>query len=90
MDKIGVLPILKIEGDVFKKPTLVAFDGKVVMSFALPDQILGDLTLGQQGIGGNIFALYINGVKEGDGGFDFVGAVDFVILYGQVAYFFWV
>jgi hypothetical protein len=53
------------------------------MSFTVFDQIVGDLALGQQGIGGNIFALNIDGVKQRDGGFDFVGAFDFVILYGQ-------
>jgi hypothetical protein len=33
------------------------------MSFTLADQIVGDLALGQQGIGGNIFALNIDGIK---------------------------
>ena len=90
MDEIGVLPVSKKQCDVFKKSGLIVFDGEVVMSFALPDYIMGDLTLGQQGIGGNILSLNIDGVKERDGGFDFVGAFDFVVIYGQVAYFFWV
>ena len=46
-----------------KKSGLVVFDGEVVMSFALPDQIIGDLALGQEGVGGNIFALNIDGIK---------------------------
>jgi hypothetical protein len=46
-----------------KKTGLVVFDGEVVMSFTLPDQIVGDLFLGQQGIGGNIFALNIDGIQ---------------------------
>jgi hypothetical protein len=33
------------------------------MSFTLPDQIVGDLALGQQGIGGNFFTLDIYGIK---------------------------
>jgi len=33
------------------------------MSFTVPDQILGDRALGQQGIGGNIFALNIDGIQ---------------------------
>ena len=63
LDEIGILPVIKIEGDVLKKPGLVILDGKVVISFAVPDQIFGDLTLGQQGICGNFFALNIDGVK---------------------------
>jgi hypothetical protein len=46
-----------------KKSGLVVFDGEVVMSVTLPDQIVGDLALGQQGIGGNFFALNIDGIK---------------------------
>ena len=46
-----------------KKSGLVVFDGEVVMSFALPDQIVCDLGLGQEGVGGNIFALNIDGIK---------------------------
>jgi len=42
---------------------LVVFDGKVVMSFTLTDQIVGDLALVQQGIGGNIFALNIDSIQ---------------------------
>jgi hypothetical protein len=33
------------------------------MSFAVPDQIVGDLALGQKGIGGNVFALNIDDIK---------------------------
>ena len=62
LDKIGLLPVLKIECDVFKKPGLVVLDGKVVMSFTF-DQVLCELALSQQGIGGNFFALNIDGVK---------------------------
>jgi len=90
LEEIGVLPVGKEQCDVFKKPGLIVFHRKVVMSFPVPDHILGDLTLGQQGVGGNIFALYIDGVKERAGGLDFVGALELVILSGQVAYFFWV
>jgi hypothetical protein len=35
----------------------------VVMSFTVPDQIVGDLALSQKGIGGNFFALNIDGIK---------------------------
>ena len=63
LDKIGVLAVFKIECDVLKKTGLVVFDGEVVMSFTLADQIVGDLALGQQSIGGNFFALNIDGIK---------------------------
>ena len=72
-----------------KKPGLVVFDGEVVMSVAFADQVVGDLALGQQGIGGNIFALDIDGIQQRDGGFDFVGALEFFrIFYGQGTTFF--
>ena len=46
-----------------KKTGLVVFDGEVVMSFTLADQIVSDLALGQKGIGANLFALNIDGIK---------------------------
>jgi hypothetical protein len=90
VDKIGVPPFMKIQSDIFKESGLIVFDGEVVMGFALSDHIIGDLTLGQERIAGNILAPDIDGVEERDGGFDFVSAFEFVIVYGQVAYFFWV
>ena len=45
-DKIRVLPVFKIKCDVLKKSGLVIFDCEVVMSFAILDQIIGDLALG--------------------------------------------
>ena len=63
MNKIRRLAVFKKQGDVLKKFRLVVFDGEVVMSFTIQDQIVGDLALGQQGIGGNIFALNIDGIK---------------------------
>jgi hypothetical protein len=73
-----------------KEAGLVVFDGKVVMSVALVDQVCGDLALSQQGIGGNFFALNIYGIKKRDGGLDFVGTLDGLVVYRQGAYFFWV
>ena len=52
--------------------------------------IVGDLALGQQGIGSDFFALDIDGIKQGDGGFDLVGLLDFLVGYGESTYFFWV
>ena len=73
-----------------KKTGLVVFDGEVVMSFALANQIVSDFALGQQGIGGNLFALDIDGIQQRDGGLDFVGALNLLVRYGQGTYFFWV
>jgi len=58
-------------GNVFEKPGLVVLDGEVVMSVTIPDQIVGDIALGQEGI------------KERDGGLDFVGALNLLVGYGQ-------
>ena len=60
------------------------------MRVALLDQIIGDLMLGQEGIGGNIFALNIDGIQKRDGGLDFVGAFNLLVGYRQGPYFFWV
>ena len=57
---IRLLPVFKEQGDVLKKSGLVVFDGKMEMSVAF-NYIVGDLTLGQQGIGGNFFAADIDG-----------------------------
>jgi hypothetical protein len=46
-----------------KKSGLVVFNGEVVVSVTLPNQIVSDLTLGQEGIGGNFFTLNIDGIK---------------------------
>ena len=73
-----------------KKTGLIVFDGEVVVSFALANHIVSDFALGQQGIGGNIFALNINGIQQRNGGFDFVGALNLLVRYGQGTYFFWV
>jgi hypothetical protein len=73
-----------------KKTGLIVFDAEVVMSLTLANQIVGDLALGQQGIGGNLFALDIDGIQQRDGGLDFVGALNLLVRYGQGTYFFWV
>jgi hypothetical protein len=73
-----------------EKTGLVVFDGEVVMSVTVLDQIVGDRALGQQGIGGNFFSLNSDGIKKRDGGFDFVGAFNLLVGDGQGSYFFWV
>ena len=91
MDKIRILPVLEVKGDVFKESGLVVFDGEVVMSVSLVDQVVGDFALGQKGIGGNFFALNIDGIKQGDGDLDLVGAFEFFsAFYRDGGDFFWV
>jgi len=69
---------------------LVSFDGEMIMGMALRNQVLGNLALGQQSIGGHILALNIDGVKEGNGHLDLVGALQFVTVFGrQGTHFFW-
>lgn len=46
-----------------KKTGLIVFDAEVVMSLTLANHIVADFALGQQGIGGNIFALNIDGIQ---------------------------
>ena len=72
------------------KGRLVVFDGEVVMRFTIPDQIIGDFMLGQKGIGGNRFALNVDGLQKRYGGLDFVGAFNLLVGYRQRSYFFWV
>jgi hypothetical protein len=60
------------------------------MGMTIRDQVLRDLTLSQQGIGGHILALNINGVKQGDSHPDLIGAFGvFSVSYRERADFFW-
>jgi hypothetical protein len=59
------------------------------MGMTFLDQGLGQLALGQQGIGGHLLALDIDGLPQGDGHLDLVGAFDFsLVFYGEGADFF--
>ena len=91
MDEVGVLAVLEIQLDILKECGLVCFDGEVIMGLTLPDQVLSDFALSQQGIGSNILALDIDGIQERDGGVDLIGTLElFISVYGQGIYFFWV
>jgi len=63
MDKIRILPVFEVKGDVFKESGLVVFNGEVVMSVSLVDQVVGDFALGQKRIGGNFFVFNIDGIE---------------------------
>jgi hypothetical protein len=61
------------------------------VSASFRDQIIGNFSLGQQGVGSDCFALNIDGVKQGDCGFDLIGALKFIAaIYREGTYFFWV
>ena len=91
LDEMGLAPIPEVEFQGFEQSGLIAFDGEIVMRLALLDQILGELTLREQGVCGDVLAGNRDGVQQRDGRFDLVGALDCVaILYGQGAHFFWV
>jgi len=89
-DEIGLAAVFEEQTDVFEQAGLVVFDGEVVVGVALLDDVFGELSLCQLGIGGDVFVFDIDGIEQGLCGFDFVGALDLLVVYGQVAYFFWV
>jgi len=91
LNEIGIFQVFKMDGDIFKKSGLVILDGEVIMSVPVLNQIFGELALCQEGICGNIFAFDIDGLKQWDGGFDFIGALEFLAaFYREGANFFWV
>jgi hypothetical protein len=91
LNEIGIFQVFKMEGDIFEKSGLVVLDGEVIMGVTILNQIVCDLALGQEGICGNIFAFDIDGLKQWDGGLDFVGAFEFLAaFYREGANFFWV
>ena len=90
-NKVRLGALFEVELKVFKDSGLVAFNGKVVMGIAVFNQVVGNRVLSQQGIGGNVFTLDIDGIEQGDGGFYFVGALGlFVAVSGEETHFFWV
>jgi len=90
-NEIRLLALLEIQFDIFKESGLIAFDGEVVMSLALQTYIIGELSLGEQGIRGNVFVLDIDGIEQRNSHPNFIGALEFLTaFYGQGADFFWV
>lgn len=88
-DKVRFSSLVEEKLDILVEPSLVLLDGEVVVGPA-PDDVLGDLPLGEKGIRGDILALDVDGGKEGDRALDLVGPFDFLISYPETAYFFWV
>jgi hypothetical protein len=77
-DEVRLLPVLKIQPDVGKEPRLVAFDREMIMRLAFVDEVVGEFALGQQGIAADVLALDVDGIEQGGGHLDFVGAFDFL------------
>ena len=67
--------MLKGGDQIVEESGLIAFDGEVIVGFSGFDEVDGKGLLSQEGVGTDRFAFDADGVKEGDGGFDFVGAL---------------
>jgi hypothetical protein len=90
-NEIRLLTILKIEFDIVEESGLIAFDGEVIMGLTLQAHIIGERALGEQGIGGDVFVVDIDGIEQGDGYPDFVGALPFLSAFSRYrGDFFWV
>ena len=71
-DKVRLFAIGEEHDQIIEERALVGFNGEVVVSFA-GDQVLGEFTLGQKRIGGDVFTTEIDLVEERDGHTDLVG-----------------
>lgn len=91
-DSVRFLAPLKIQGEIFEQSGLIAFDGKMVMSLSVFDQVASQSALRQESIGTNGFAFDADRFKQGNGHGDFVGLLELIatVTYRQGADFFWV
>ncbi len=92
LDEVRLLAILEEQGDVFFEGRLVSLDGEGVVGGAFGDQVIGQLALGEQSVGGDVLVFDLDGLEQRDGGCDLVGLFGrFGIAgYRQGADFFWV
>lgn len=91
VDVIGLFSVLEVGLDVGKERGLVCFDDEMIVGLTVFHQIACKIALGQEGVGGNHFALDVDSVKERGGRFDLVGSLELLIaFFGEGAYFFWV
>jgi hypothetical protein len=78
------------QADIGVQVRLVVFDGKDIVG-AAREEVLGELALGEQGVGGEGLPGDVQGLEDRDSHPDLVGLLDLVAaLYGQGADFFWV
>jgi hypothetical protein len=88
LNEIGLVPILKVESDVLHEPLLIPFDGEVIVGLA-SHYVAGNFPLGEKGVGGDVPALNVDGIKEGGRGGDLVRLFELVIEPSRkCAYFF--
>jgi len=73
IDEVRFPAVLEIENDIIAEPGLVPFDGEMIMCLPLLNHIFGKRALCQQGIGRNLLALDIYGIKQGNCYLDLVG-----------------
>lgn len=74
---VGFPAMLEAELEIGEQSRLIAFDGEHIMRLML-DEVVGELALGQQGIGGEGFPGQLEGLDERDDRADLVG------LFGSV------
>ena len=68
---------------------MIAFDREVVMGLPVVDQIRGERALSQQGIGGDVLAVNLDGIEQRRGHRNLVAALALVgALYEQGLDFF--
>lgn len=90
IDEVRFLAVLEIKSDIITEPGLVPFDSEMIMRLPALNYIVGKLALCQQGIGGDLLALDIYGIKQGNCHLDLVGLFGvFVTFSRQCPYFFW-
>ena len=89
IDEVRFLAVLEIKSDIITKPGLVPFDSEMIVRFPL-NHIVGKRALCQQGIGGDLLALDIYRIEQGNCYLDLVGLFGvFVAFSRQCPYFFW-
>jgi hypothetical protein len=82
------ISILEEQLEIFQESRPVAFNGEQKVGVTVSDQILGRGALGEQGVGGDVFSLDVDGLQHRDGHLGLVGTFDFFfVLYGQSANF---
>ena len=87
---IGLLAVLEARADRFAQRGLVVFDGEDVVGLVV-ERVVGQLALGQQGIGGEGLIGEVEGVEKRDGHTDLVGLLDRpAVAYGEGTDLFWV
>ena len=87
---VGAAAPLEQQADAVLQRGLVALDAEVVVRPAC-DQVIGQVALCQQRIGGDIEAGDVDRVKPRRGRLDLIGALDLIVVVdAQAADFFWV